>query len=349
MACGVCEWERELRREARREEFRILFNLEHTDPGVAIEEPLLSKSLKPRVLGGTGAAVAVLVLLVLQNASGASPPQALSPGVRLAVPIDAGDANASDVWGEAIAGAPTVGIIILNPSSGPGERVDAEYARLSAEAQARGINVLGYVYTEWGNGTVPVNQAEEWIDEYYSWYHVDGIMLDEANDTCNAQPLKFYTALYDYVKAKTGPSMVLLNPGEATGECYAAISDVLLTFENDYASYSTGYAGASWTEGFPPSRFFHIVFGVPTVADMQYAISNAEERGAGWVYVTNLDDSKGNPYSSLPYYFVQELEYVGGLHQAPTNQAPEAILLILGLTATGSAVVVVRGKRKAAD
>jgi hypothetical protein len=307
----------------------------------------LSKSLKPGVLGGTGAAAVVLILLVAQSASGASPPQSPSQTVRLAIPIDSSDANASAIWGEAIAGAPAVGIIILNPSSGPGASVDAEYARLSAEAQARGINVLGYVYTEWANGSVSVQQAEEWIDEYYSWYHVDGIMLDEANDTCNAQPLGFYTTLYNYVKAKPGPSIVLLNPGEATGECYAAISDLLLTFENDYANYSAGYVGASWTASFPPSHFFHIVLGVPTVADMQHAITAAVERGAGWVYVTNLDDAKGkNPYNSLPSYFGQELEYVGGVPQARTDQAPTAIMLILGLTAAGSVAVVVGGRRK---
>ncbi len=73
----------------------------------------------------------------------------------------------------------------------------------------------------------------------------------------------------------------MLNPGEATGECYAAISDVLLTFENDYAGYAVGYEGGNWTERFPADHFFHIVFDVPTVADMQNVISTALRERCG--------------------------------------------------------------------
>lgn len=284
------------------------------------------------------------IFVAMQSVPAANPSHILSPTVRLAVPIDA---DSPAVWSEAIAGAPSVGIIILNPANGPGDEVNATYARLVGEAQVRGIGVLGYVYTKWANGNVSVKQAEGWIDHYYSWYHVDGIMLDEANNTCDAAPLHFYETLYYYIKAEPGHTTVMLNPGAATGECYAAISDVMLTFENQYLSYAVGYVGDSWTAGFSASHFFHIVFDVPTVAGMQSVISTAVVRGAGWVYVTNLNDSNGNPYSTLPGYFGQELAYVQLLdHQVPANQVPMPILLILGLTAAGSAVVVVSGRKK---
>ena len=286
-----------------------------------------------------------VVFLVMQSVS-ASPSHAMSPALKLAIPIDA---DSPAVWSEAIAGAPSVGIIILNPANWPGEGVNATSARLVREAQAKGISVLGYVYTQWANGNVSVQQAERWIDHYYSWYHVDGIMLDEANNSCDAAPLHFYDTLYYYIKAEPGPTTVMLNPGEATGECYAAISDVLLTFENDYASYAVGYVGSNWTERFPAGHFFHIVFDVPTVADMQNVISTAVERGAGYVYVTNLNDSNGNPYSSLPSYFGQELAYVEQLdYQTHAHQTTTPILLILGLTAAGSAVVVAGVRKKIA-
>ena len=193
------------------------------------------------------------------------------------------------------------------------------------------------------------------IDHYYSWYHVDGIMLDEANDSCDAVPLHFYSTLYTYTKAKPGPGIVMLNPGKATGECYAAISDILLTFESDYASYLGSHAGANWTSKYTAGHFFHIVFDAPTVAEMQNAVSLATARGAGWVYVTNLDNSRGNPYSSLPSYFGQELEYLGQPvshvqpHSAASPIAPMPIMLILGLTAAGSVIVVVGRRKKASD
>jgi hypothetical protein len=293
----------------------------------------------------------LLVSLGVHGASAASSSNSPPLAVRLAIPIDA---DAPGVWSQAVAGAPLVGIIILNPSDGPGASPDANYAQQVANAQANGIRVLGYVYTQWANGNVSVQEAEGWIDRYYSWYHVDGIMLDEANDTCATAPLHFYGTLYSYIKAEPGPAMVLLNPGTATDECYAAISDVLLTFENDYSMYVAGYEVSDWTARLPPSHFFHIVFDVPTVDDMRNVVATAVERGAGWVYVTNLNDSNGNPYSSLPYYFNQELAYVGQLddtRQADPAATPAAtpMLLILGLTAAGSAfVLVVVGRRRSA-
>ncbi len=295
--------------------------------------------------------LAVLVLLAVQGVCPTNPAHGGSTDVRIAVPIDT---DSPAAWSEAMQGAPTVGIIILNPSNGPGQGASANYAQLVGESQGRGISVLGYVFTEWASGEVSIQEAEGMIDHYYSWYHVDGIMLDEANDSCDAAPLHFYTTLYSYIKAKPGPGIVMLNPGKATGECYAAISDKLLTFERDYASYVGGYAGANWTAKYPASRFFHVVFDSPTVAEMQNVVSLAAARGAAWVYVTNLNNSKGNPYSSLPSYFGQELGYLGQpVKEVPPYAAavpimPMPMMLILGLTAAGSVVVVVGRRKKAA-
>jgi hypothetical protein len=305
----------------------------------------LKKQSKPGLSVRHAALVVVVsVALAMNAASTSSSPRPFSPEIKLAIPIDA---DSPATWSRAIAAAPSVGIIILNPANGPGGGPNATYARLVGEAQASGISVLGYVYTQWADGAVSVGQAERWVDQYYSWYHVDGVMLDEANDTCDPAPLNFYRQLYDYVKAEPGPGTVLLNPGDAAGECYAAVSDVMLTFEGDFATYSDGYVASNWTSGFPPSRFFHIVFQVPSVADMENVVSTAMERGAAWVYVTNLNDSSGNPYSSLPVYFGQEVGYVESLDdQTHAGQATMPVALILGLTAAGSAAVVVGARKK---
>jgi len=297
--------------------------------------------------------LAVFALLLVQGVCATNPAHGGPPAVRIAIPIDA---DSPGTWSEAINGAPSVGIIILNPSNGPGQGASSNYAQLVGKAQARGIGVLGYVFTEWADGKVSIQDAEVMIDHYYSWYHVDGIMLDEANDSCDAAPLHFYSTLYSYIKSKPGPGTVMLNPGKATGECYAAISDMLLTFESDYARYLGAYVGANWTEKYPPSHFFHIVFDAPTVAEMQNCVSLAATRGAGWVYVTDVNNSRGNPYSSLPSYFGQELDYLG----QPSNPVPPPssaavpviqmpVMLILGLTAAGSVLVVVARRKNGTD
>jgi hypothetical protein len=287
---------------------------------------------------------AVLVLLVLEGAPAAKASSARPSMVRLAIPIDT---DAPGAWLEAIAGAPSVGTVILNPENGPGANLDSGYAQLVRRAQSVGISVLGYVYTQWADGNVSAQQAEGWIDQYYTWYHVDGIMLDEANDTCASVPLRYYQTLYDYIKAKSPRATVMLNPGTAVGECYAQVSDVLLTFEDNYSSYLFGYAGSNWTAGYPPSHFFHIVFGVPTAAEMLGVVSMAVSRGAGWVFVTDLNDSDGNPYNSLPSYFGQEVSYVAGLdHLSRASPIPMPALAIVGLTATGSVLLLVSARRK---
>ena len=287
--------------------------------------------------------LALLIVLILQ-AVPTDDAVGLPLLTRLAIPIDSSSAS---VWSEAMSGAPAVGIIILNPANGPGNGSDPGVAQLVARAQGKGISVLGYVYTEWADGNVSLQQAEGWIDHYYAWYHVDGIMLDEANDTCGPAAFGFYQALYAYVKSKPSPATVMLNPGKATGECYAGVSDVLLTFEDSYGVYLSDYHQNSWTTSFPPGHFFHIVLGVSTAVEMESVVITAIDRGAGWVFVTDLNVSSGNPYGSLPPYFDREVAYLSdGNSAVGTSSSMLPAIVILGATASASALVVIRSRKK---
>ena len=99
--------------------------------------------------------LAVLTLLAVQGVCATNPAHGGSPAVRIAVPIDTDSPGA---WSEAMQGAPSVGIIILNPSNGPGQGASANYAHLVTESQGRGISVLGYVFTEWASGVLPARR-----------------------------------------------------------------------------------------------------------------------------------------------------------------------------------------------
>ncbi|TLX98161.1 MAG: hypothetical protein E6K96_01275 [Thaumarchaeota archaeon] len=267
--------------------------------------------------------------------------------VRIGIPLNADDP--SD-WNQAIGESPAVGIIVLNPSNGPGDSRNPEYASRSQQAQARGIRILGYVHTSYANGTVKLETAKTWIDEYYDWYHVDGILLDEANATCRQSAFGYYQSLYQHIKAEPGLALVVLNPGNPTGECYAAISDVIVTFENDYANYEDNYAGANWTFMYPSSHFFHIVLNVPPDR-MHDVISQAISRGAGWVYVTDLGEQTKNPYVTLPSYFDSEAEDV--LLRNPTlpssslNYVPGVLLLgVVAAAVLASGAIFMQERRE---
>src|SRR5437899_3404393 len=211
--------------------------------------------------------------------------------VRIGIPLNAD--NPSD-WNQGIGESPAVGMVVLNPFNGPGDSRNPEYASRSQQAQARGIRILGYVHTSYANGTVKLETAKTWIDEYYDWYHVDGILLDEANATCRQSAFGYYQSLYQHIKAEPGLALVVLNPGNPTGECYATTSDVIVTFENDYANYEDNYAGANWTFMYPSSHFFHIVVIFPPDR-MDDVISHAMIGVALGIYVTHGVEQAQNP------------------------------------------------------
>ncbi len=207
-------------------------------------------------------------------------------------------------WTQLINGAPTVGLAIINPSSGPGKKPDANYLNTVRQAQAQGITVLGYVYTKYGSRRASTVKAD--IDKYYTWYGVDGIFFDEASNNCAKLP--YYTSLYNYVKAKGGKAVVVLNPGTNTPECYVNASDILVNFEDSFAAYST-WSPSGWEYNYPAERFWHLVLNT-SYADLPQAIARSRQRHAGWVYVTN--DTLPNPWDTLPSdpYWSDELNLV---------------------------------------
>src|SRR5438552_18236899 len=177
----------------------------------------------------------ILACLVAIAAIPAPAASAATPsGIQIDVPLYSDPATA---WSAVVKASPAIGVVVFNPSNGPGRAPQLVLQSLIAVAQAGGIRMIGYVPTAWARGTVSVAEAEAWVKEYYSWYGVDGILFDEVNDTCAPGPVAYYTALYNFVKQQAGADIVLLNPGTATGKCYAAISDVLITFEGTYADY----------------------------------------------------------------------------------------------------------------
>jgi nucleoid-associated protein YgaU len=54
------------------------------------------------------------------------------------------------LWTQMDSAAPTAQIAVMNPASGPGFQSDAKYVSAVRAAQASGITVVGYVYTNYG-------------------------------------------------------------------------------------------------------------------------------------------------------------------------------------------------------
>ncbi|UCE39290.1 MAG: metallophosphoesterase [Thermoplasmata archaeon] len=218
------------------------------------------------------------------------------PRIRISVPAYF---SPGPLWDQAISDAPATAIMIMNPSNGPGSSFDQTIADTVAQAQDKGIKVLGYVYTQYGGRNSAVVKAD--IDNYTAWYSVDGIFEDEVSN--DAVDLAYYQDLANYIRSGSG-SFIMLNPGTVPDEQYMDVGDVVVVFEGTYASYA-GASFPSWLDNYPRTRFSHLVYDT-ALADFQDAWSLALNHTVGYAYIT--DDVAPNPWDTLPSYWDLEVD-----------------------------------------
>lgn len=211
------------------------------------------------------------------------------------------------IWTQALSEMPQAGqVMIINPRNGPGAKLNRNYQATVRAAHAAGVKVLGYVYT--GYGERDLNAVFNDILWHFDWYGVDGVFLDESS--ADVKHLAYYKLIADGIHSLDGEKMVVLNPGTHPVEEYAAIADVLVTFENTFDKYKKMRPLPTWVSKYPASRFCHIIYNAGSTAKMKEAVQLSRVRGAGYVFVT--DDVLDNPYDRLPKYwteFTSELDY----------------------------------------
>jgi hypothetical protein len=214
----------------------------------------------------------------------------------------------SDITG---GGSARVPFIIADPASGPGASADPNYTTAINNAVAAGIRVIGYVNTSYQ--TVNYQTALNDVNTWYQLYpNISGIFIDQVADGTGANQC-YIASLYNHVKNQHANDLVVLNPGTNISANYEPYGDIFANAENTFAAYQ-----ASWSVQYPgfednpafQNRFWHIIH---TATSGQYAaaLSLAQSRNAGWVYIT--DDVMPNPYDVTPSYWNTELSDVGTL------------------------------------
>jgi hypothetical protein len=229
------------------------------------------------------------------------------------------------LWTQMEGAVPTVSFAVMNPANGAGAAPDSNYVSQVAATRAAGVKVLGYVYSSYAARDSALLRAD--IDNYYTWYGVDGIFIDEADNTCVNQ--SYYADLDAYVKTKGGLGLTVINPGTTTPECFATAADVILNFEGSYAQY-LAWTPAGWEANYDASRFWHLVYAT-SESEMPAAILASQSRGAGYVYVT--PDTLANPWDSLPSgsYWTTELSYVRPAAESCSTPVAKAKLQVRGV------------------
>eukprot|EP00775_Hariotina_reticulata_P000268 gene268-474_t len=117
------------------------------------------------------------------------------------------------VWQKTKAGA---GLSVINPASGPGTAVDANYLQTVNQLKVAKVLLLGYVYTKYGARSEADVKAD--IDRWRTLYGLTNIFLDEGSSSCDQ--LAYYQGIVAYIKSATPTAMVALNWGVDGSECY---------------------------------------------------------------------------------------------------------------------------------
>jgi len=210
---------------------------------------------------------------------------------------------ASNIWDQAINTRPGPTVMLLNVDNGVGTSPLSHFQSLVKQAQAAGITVLGYSSTEYGARSIGSVESE--INDYKSWYGVNGIFLDLTQGTSGE--FSYYQTLANYVRSKISGGIVWLNPGSYPEPSFMSIANVVMVFEGSYSAYLSDQV-PSWISQYSPSQFANVVHDTPQ-SDLASAINLSRHHRAGHLFVTDLSAS-GNPYGALPSYWSQEASAV---------------------------------------
>jgi hypothetical protein len=266
----------------------------------------------PLVLAGIAAVVAVGVVAELVFSAGSpavSTASSLikSPCQNLVVPAYFYPGGG---WTRAADSHPVPRIMILDVAgTGAGSAPERKYQTAVKQAQAAGVTVMGYSDTDYT--LRPPADVEADVRNYKAWYGVTDIFLDQVSS--GRGQLGYYRNLSRYIHGANPGSAVMLNPGTYPDQRYMSVGDILLVFENTYASYLSLQV-PSWVRRYPATRFAHVIYAT-SASQLPNAISLARQRHAGFVYVTNGTGLER--YDSLPSYWSREDAITAGCASAP--------------------------------
>lgn len=232
--------------------------------------------------------IAGVVMVVAGSTIFGAPPtcqRILLPGYFYPGPLWRQAASARGTW------------MIINPASGSGTAISQDYVKNVASIQSAGLKAIGYVSTRYASR--PIEEVKTDIENYYTWYGVSGIFLDEM--PTDAAQLAYYQNIVKSIRLHAG-SVVVLNPGTVPDQRYVDLGDTTVVFEGTYAEYNRASFPA-WMSTYQPTKFAHLVYGTGSKY-LSATMRRARSLNAGFVYVTN--DTLPNPWDTLPPYWTTE-------------------------------------------
>lgn len=210
-----------------------------------------------------------------------------------------------------------VGIVIINPKSGPGDDKNEDFVKQIKIARNAAATPVGYVLTGYGSRDKDEIMAN--IAKHMEWYNPSGVFLDEAVNGWGDQKSKVagYIELYKEIKSKYGEDfLVVANPGSNTVPEMLQAADVLMSFENSADQYLKDDKDYLVTPDHyrtePGYRFWHVIHDVKSEDQARKVLEKAQKSNVSHVFLTDdhfsSDDPSTNPYDQVPSNWLLNLQ-----------------------------------------
>lgn len=229
----------------------------------------------------------------------------------LAVPGLAHPLVAPAEWAELARPGTALHWAAFDVSRGPGARPDPLYAEVVVRVRENGVPLLGTLDAE--HGERPFGELVSDASRYLDWYGVDGFYVDRAPAGADraADCHWAVTTLRALLERESGggpggprrtAGHLVLGHGVHPHPSYAELADQLVTFAGPWDRYRWSEA-PQWTAAHPPSRFVHLVHGLPGL-HLDGALRIARWQGAGTLGLTDRGTRDGtDPWAGLPGYW----------------------------------------------
>jgi hypothetical protein len=231
---------------------------------------------------------------------------------------------------EAKAAFPTVPIMVVaNPDNGPGPAYISTYASGINKLEAAGITVLGYVPTDWGGASIAAVESQ--LLDFYQWYKVDGIYLDQMRNLEYSLSGTFlptyYASLTSYVKS-LGMKEVFGNSGADIPYYFVGTVSTIGYFENSHLPQLSVLGG--WHTQYNKTNFAFFAYNITSISPYYIAVASDYVR---YLYITNRENP--SQYTALPSYFSQLMSDLSSLVPVMIETAtPNGTLVTRGFNAT---------------
>jgi Spherulation-specific family 4 len=162
-------------------------------------------------------------------------------------------------WDVIEANPTNIGYVIANVDTGPGTSVNSDYTTHIDNCRAVGINVLGYVDTNYAAIAPFMVEAE--MATWEGRYGVDGFFLDQVPNGVGSET--YYAALNAYAKTLHPDLITVNNFGTTFAESYMPTAEIHVITETSEAKLLAdvpSLVGYEFVVKHEPSRFAHLIY-----------------------------------------------------------------------------------------